>query len=153
MGRRSVLAGLAVSLTLASLAVVPGTASAHTAPHQDQYKRVGYFIQWGIYGRQYYVKNLETSGQAKSLTHINYAFGNVDATGRCASADPWADYQRPVSAEESDDGVADAPGQPLNGNFNQLRKLKLAHPDLKIEISLGGWTKSTWFAQLAALPG
>ncbi|GAA3258330.1 glycoside hydrolase family 18 protein [Dactylosporangium siamense] len=146
MGRRSVLAGLAVSLTLASLAIVPGTASAHTAPSQDQYKRVGYFIQWGIYGRQYYVKNLETSGQAKNLTHINYAFGSVDATGKCVSADPWADYQRPVSAEESVDGVADAPGQTLNGNFNQLRKLKLKHPGLKVLISLGGWTLSANFS-------
>jgi chitinase len=146
MGRRSVLAGLAVSLTLAALAVVPGTASAHGTPHQDKYKRVGYFIQWGIYGRQYYVKNLETSGQAKHLTHINYAFGNVDATGKCVSADPWADYQRPVSAEESVDGVADAPGQALNGNFNQLRKLKLKHPGLKVLISLGGWTLSANFS-------
>ncbi|GAA1562113.1 hypothetical protein GCM10009827_099470 [Dactylosporangium maewongense] len=146
MGRRSVLAGLAVSLTLASLAIVPGTASAHSASHQDQYKRVGYFIQWGIYGRQYYVKNLETSGQAKNLTHINYAFGNVDATGKCVSADPWADYQRPVSAEESVDGVADAPGQTLNGNFNQLRKLKLKHPGLKVMLSLGGWTLSANFS-------
>ncbi|MGI5247081.1 glycoside hydrolase family 18 protein [Dactylosporangium sp. CA-139066] len=151
MGKRSVLAGLAAALAATSLALAPGTAaSAHgAAPHQDQYKRVGYFIQWGIYGRQYYVKNLETSGQAARLTHINYAFGNVDATGKCASADPWADYQRPVSAAESVDGVADAPGQTLNGNFNQLRKLKLMHPGLKVLMSLGGWTLSANFSNAA----
>src|SRR5258708_4646892 len=149
MGKRAVLAGFAVSLTLASLAIMPGTASAHDAPHQDQYKRVGYFIQWGIYGRQYYVKNLETSGQAARLTHINYAFGNVDASGKCVSADPWADYQRPVSAEESVDGVAGGPGQALSGNFNQLRKLKLKHPDLKVLLSLGGWTLSANFSNAA----
>ncbi|GAA2610263.1 hypothetical protein GCM10010399_46390 [Dactylosporangium fulvum] len=146
MGRRSILAGVAVSLTLATLAVTPGTASAHSSPHQDQYKRVGYFIQWGIYGRQYYVKNLETSGQASRLTHINYAFGDVDASGKCASSDPWADWQRPVSAEESVDGVADEPGQPLAGNFNQLRKLKAKHPNLKVLLSLGGWTLSANFS-------
>jgi chitinase len=146
MGKRTVLAGLAAVLAATSLALAPATAAGAHGGHQDQFQRVGYFIQWGIYGRQYYVKNLETSGQADRLTHINYAFGNVDASGRCASADPWADYQRPVSAEESVDGVADAPGQALNGNFNQLRKLKQRHPGLKVLLSLGGWTLSANFS-------
>ncbi len=43
----------------------------------SQLRQVGYFIQWGIYGRAFYVKNLDTSGTAAQLTHINYAFGNV----------------------------------------------------------------------------
>src|SRR6185436_3731691 len=42
------------------------------------YAKVGYFVQWGIYGRQYFVKNLDTSGSAAKLTHINYAFANLD---------------------------------------------------------------------------
>src|SRR5215208_7515264 len=44
---------------------------------------VGYFIEWGIYGRNYTVKDVETSGSAEKLTVINYAFGNVapDADG------------------------------------------------------------------------
>ncbi len=42
------------------------------------YAKVGYFVQWGIYGRQYFVRNLDTSGAAAKLTHINYAFGNID---------------------------------------------------------------------------
>jgi len=42
------------------------------------YARVGYFVQWGIYGRQYFVRNLDTSGAAAKLTHINYAFTNLD---------------------------------------------------------------------------
>src|SRR5262245_2450079 len=107
MSRRSA-AGLAAALVAGVLAATPGSASAHEQEH-SRYQKVGYFIQWGIYGRGYFVKNLDTSGQAANLTHVNYAFGNVDATARCASGDPWADYQRPVSAEESVDGVADAP--------------------------------------------
>ncbi len=49
-------------------------------------------------------------------------------------------------------GVADDsanPDQHLYGSFNQLLELKAANPNLKVEISLGGWTKSTWFADLA----
>jgi chitinase len=42
--------------------------------------------------------------------------------------------------------------QHLYGSFNQLMELKAANPNLKVEISLGGWTLSTWFADLAATP-
>jgi chitinase len=148
MRRRSAVAGVAAALSVVMLATAPDTASAHET-HAD-YKKVGYFIQWGIYDRKYYVKNLDTSGQAARLTHINYAFGNVDATGRCASGDAWADYQRPVSAQESVDGVADVAGQPLAGNFNQLRKLKAKYPKLRVLISLGGWSWSKYFSDAAS---
>ncbi|MFM9595262.1 glycoside hydrolase family 18 protein [Streptomyces scabiei] len=123
-------------------------AQAPGAPHS---KVVGYFIDWGIYGRQYYVKNIETSGSAKRLTHINYAFGNV-VDGKCAIGDPWADADRPFSAEESVDGVADSADQPLSGSFNQLRKLKKLHPNLKIVWSFGGWTWSGGFGEAAKDP-
>jgi chitinase len=43
-----------------------------------KYAKVGYFVQWGVYGRQYFVKNLDTSGAAAKLTHLNYAFANLD---------------------------------------------------------------------------
>ncbi|GAA2428224.1 hypothetical protein GCM10010433_30230 [Streptomyces pulveraceus] len=42
------------------------------------YAKVGYFVQWGIYGRQYFVKNLHDSGAAGKLDIINYAFANID---------------------------------------------------------------------------
>ena len=97
MRRRSVVAALSAAVTVAALAMTPGAASAHERPN---YKKVGYFIQWGIYDRQYFVKNLVTSGQAARLTHINYAFGNVGPDGKCfinnepGQGDAWADFQR-----------------------------------------------------------
>ncbi|MBE1591386.1 glycoside hydrolase family 18 protein [Nonomuraea angiospora] len=131
---------LALSLLLGCTAIsVP--AEARTG-----FKRVAYFIQWGVYGRDYHVKDVDATGAAAKLTHLNYAFGFVNAEGACYSADPWADWQRPVPAEQSVDGVADAPGQALNGNLNQLRKLKAKHPGLKVMISLGGWTGSKYFS-------
>ncbi|MFF8956653.1 glycoside hydrolase family 18 protein [Streptomyces sp. NPDC014894] len=122
------------------------------------YKRVGYFSQWGIYGRDYHVKNLETSGQAAKLTHINYAFGNVSPEGKCmitgplGEADSWADYVRPVDAAGSVDGVGDTGDQRLAGNFNQLRELKAKNPNLKVLISLGGWSWSTHFSDAVLTP-
>jgi chitinase len=120
----------------------------------SQFKRVGYFTQWGIYSGNF-VKRVETTGQAAKLTHINYAFGNVNAAGKCfevneaGQGDAWADYQRPATAEDSVDGVADSWGQPLAGNFLQLRKLKARHPNLKVLISLGGFTWSRFFSDAA----
>ncbi|NBH05422.1 glycosyl hydrolase family 18 protein [Amycolatopsis sp. SID8362] len=118
-----------------------------TPPPPGGLKNVGYFVQWGVYGRNYHVKNIETSGSASKLTHINYAFGNVK-NGQCtANDDPYADYQKTYDAAGSVDGVADTWDQPVAGNFNQLRKLKKLHPGLKVIWSFGGWTYSGGFGQ------
>jgi chitinase len=139
---------------LVTLALLVGvTAVSLPAEAHSGFKRVAYFIQWGIYGRDYHVKDVDATGAADKLTHLNYAFGFVNAEGACYSADPWADWQRPVPAEQSVDGVADVPGQALNGNLNQLRKLKARHPGLKVLISLGGWTGSKHFSDAVLTAG
>lgn len=141
---------LALSLVVAGLALSAPAAQAQT-PHQ-QFKRVAYFIQWGIYGRDYHVKDIDVSGAAAKLTHINYAFGFVGPEGTCYSPDPWADWQRGVPAEQSVDGVADDGTGPLQGNLNQLKKLKAKYPALKVLISLGGWTGSKYFSDAVLTP-
>ncbi|GIH06827.1 hypothetical protein Rhe02_48940 [Rhizocola hellebori] len=141
--------------TLATVAALGAAAPAQGHNDRDKPRTVGYFTQWGIYGRQFYVKNLDTSGAAAKLTHLNYAFANIDEQGHCFEAnaagagDAWADYQWPVPAELSVDGVGDAWGEPLNGNFGQLLKLKQKHPQLKVLLSIGGWTWSTYFSTAA----
>jgi chitinase len=115
-------------------------------------KILGYFVEWGVYGRNYHVKNIATSGSASKLTHINYAFGNV-TNGQCVIGDAYADYDRFYSAAESVDGVADTwDAGALRGSFNQLRKLKAQYPNIKILWSFGGWTWSGGFGQAAANP-
>ncbi|RJL36269.1 glycoside hydrolase family 18 protein, partial [Bailinhaonella thermotolerans] len=136
------------------------------------YAKVGYFVQWGIYGRGYLVKHLDTSGAAAKLTHINYAFSNIHPTQHTCmngvnkattpnpqdpnqgdgAGDAWADYEKGFSAAESVDGVADTWDQKLAGNYNQLKKLKAKHPHLKTLISLGGWTYSKYFSDAASTP-
>ncbi|MCX5303691.1 MULTISPECIES: glycoside hydrolase family 18 chitinase [Streptomyces] len=113
--------------------------------------KLGYFTDWGVYGRNYHVKNLVTSGTAAKITHINYAFGNVQ-NGQCTIGDAYADYDKAYTADQSVDGVADTWDQPLRGSFNQLRKLKKAYPNIKILWSFGGWTWSGGFPQAAANP-
>ncbi|HTF06745.1 MAG TPA: glycoside hydrolase family 18 protein [Asanoa sp.] len=150
--RRIVAVAAVATLLVTALTAAP--ASAHDRKGQS-FRQVGYFTQWGIYGRAFPVKKLDTSGAAARLTHLNYAFGNVSPDGKCyvdgaaPEGDSWADYQRSVPAEESVDGVGDTWGEPLNGNFGQLQKLKVKHPDLRVLISLGGWTWSTHFSDAA----
>ncbi len=142
------MAAVAATLT-AGIALAPSSTAAEPAAVGD--KVVGYFAQWGVYARDYHVKNIDTSGSAAKLTHINYAFGNV-TNGRCAIGDSYADYEKAYTAEQSVDGVADTWDQPLRGNFNQLRELKAKHPHLKVIWSFGGWSWSGGFGQAARNP-
>ncbi|OEJ94379.1 chitinase [Streptomyces thermolilacinus SPC6] len=113
--------------------------------------KMGYFTNWGVYGRNYHVKNLVTSGTASKITHINYAFGNVQ-NGKCTIGDAYADYDKAYTADQSVDGKADTWDQPLRGNFNQLRKLKAQYPHIKVLWSFGGWTWSGGFGQAVQNP-
>ena len=151
-------------------AVSEAGASAQSAPVTARTRPViaggaktvlGYFVQWGIYGRNYRVKNIDTSNSAAKLTHINYAFGNV-RNNRCevgltipsdpntgTGGDAFADYTKAFAAGESVDNVGDTWDQPLRGNWNQLKKLKAKYPNIKVLISLGGWTYSRGFSSAA----
>nr|WP_330173603.1 glycoside hydrolase family 18 chitinase [Streptomyces sp. NBC_01498] len=122
----------------------PGT------PSGDQVK-LGYFTEWGVYDRNYHVKNVVTSGSASKITHINYSFGNVQG-GKCTIGDSYAAYDKAYTADQSVDGVADTWDQPLRGNFNQLRKLKAANPNVKVLWSFGGWTWSGGFGDAVKNP-
>ncbi|MFF5273054.1 glycosyl hydrolase family 18 protein [Streptomyces sp. NPDC000133] len=135
---------------------VSGSVSVHTTggggnPDPGSKVKLGYFTEWGVYDRNYHVKNLETSGSAAKITHINYSFGNV-AGGQCAIGDAYAAYQKTYDAASSVDGTADTWDQPVAGNINQLRELKKKHPGLKVIWSFGGWTWSGGFTQAAQNP-
>ncbi|MFD8493679.1 glycosyl hydrolase family 18 protein [Amycolatopsis sp. NPDC059657] len=141
------------STSTSTTPTTPTTPTTSNPPDPGGYKNVGYFVQWGIYGRNYHVKNIETSGSANKLTHINYAFGNVK-NGQCsATDDTFADYDKAYDAASSVDGVADTwDAGALRGNFGQLRRLKKMHPGLKVIWSFGGWTWSGGFGQASQNP-
>lgn len=110
------------------------------AADPSSYKVVGYFTNWGIYRNP----SLKPHQIDPSLvTHINYAFANVDTAGNIILIDPWADtdYRTDWNSEK-----------PYWGNFLELQDLKKKHPHLKTLISLGGWTLSTTFSALAENP-
>ena len=65
------------------------------------------------------------------------------------AGDAYADYGASVSAANSVDGVGDTWDQTLKGNFNQITKLKAKYPNLKVLVSIGGWTYSKFFSDAA----
>ncbi|GAB2856181.1 glycosyl hydrolase family 18 protein [Lentzea nigeriaca] len=129
------------------------TTTTTTGPPPPPGKiNLGYFAEWGVYpARNYQVKNIDTSGSAAKLTHINYAFGNV-SNGQCTIGESYPALEKAMTAAESVDGVADTWDQPVRGNFNQLMKLKKKYPHLKVIYSFGGWTWSGGFGAAAANP-
>lgn len=118
-----------------------------------------YFVEWGIYGREFTVDNIPVD----NLTHIIYGFipicgpnESVKSVGgnsfnalktACQGMpdyevvihDPWAAYQKsfPQAGHEY--------SSPIKGNYAMMMALKQRNPDLKILPSIGGWTLSDPF--------
>jgi len=100
---------------------------------------IGYFVSWGIYARNYHVMNIP----ADKVNIINYAFANINpSTGTVVLGDPYADIDKAYPGDCWDEGC-------LRGNFHQLQLLKEDNPHLRTMISVGGWTWSTYFSDIA----
>jgi chitinase len=76
-----------------------------------------------------------------AVTDVIYAFAAIDARGRCALGDPYADTL------ESFSGPGGGGGQ-----FGQLAALERRYPQLSTEISIGGWAASSQFSAAASTP-
>ncbi len=112
---------------------------------------VAYYPEWRAKDKiPYLVKDIERGNSADKITVLNYAFvePKPDSTGVIIPSflNPYLAYRQVYSSSMSIDGVADDSTQPLRGQFNQLRKLKLRHPNLKIILSIGGWSGSKYFS-------
>jgi len=109
-------------------------------------KVVGYYAQWAIYARDYNVNDID----GNKLTHLMYAFFGIDydpanpSGTKLKSLDTYADFEHTETGAPWNSSI--------KGNFYDLKNLKLAHPHLKILISVGGWTKSQNFPAVAASP-
>src|SRR5215475_609769 len=168
---RLAAAGATVVLVAAGVAVASmsgGTAQAATTTGGV---KIAYYDQWSVYQNAYYLRNVDTTGVASKLDYLLYDFVNIDPVNlTCFEAtkatdpdpagendpnagdgaeDQYADYQMAIAAGNSVDGVGDTNNQPLQGNFNQLKKLKAKHPNLKVLLSIGGWTYSKYFSDVA----
>lgn len=127
---------LIVGLALAGMVLGAAVLAQEPAMPAHNYRVVGYYAAWTVY-RDFNVADIP----AEQLTHLNYAFANISEDGEIVPGDPWADVEMPDPNDKT--------GAALQGNFRQLLLLKEAYPHLQTMISVGGWSWSERFSDVA----
>ena len=108
-----------------------------------QYRNVMYYGEWSIYAGQ---KNFYPSKMdPKLITHLNFAFMDMDSNGDLVLCDEYADFQIITLPELTEINY----GAPYAGVLGALAILKIRNPHLKLGVSVGGWTRSGDFSGIS----
>ena len=108
-----------------------------------QYRNVMYYGEWSIYAGQ---KNFYPSKMdPKLITHLNFAFMDMDSNGDLVLCDEYADFQIITLPELTGINY----GAPYAGVLGALAILKIRNPHLKLGVSVGGWTRSGDFSGIS----
>ena len=147
---KSAIAFMAIAAMLLTGAVpanairIDDSESIAITQEKPQYRNVMYYGDWSIWGGQskFYPQHIP----ADQITHLNFAFMDFNADGSLKWTDESAATGHPL--DHPDVTYDDLNGGILNG----LKALKRMNPNLKIGISLGGWSKSGDFTAVAKNP-
>ncbi|MEN8907220.1 MAG: glycosyl hydrolase family 18 protein [Clostridiales bacterium] len=103
---------------------------------------IAYFPNWGTYNSAH---NNFTVGMFPwdKVSVINHAFFEVDSSFKLKTTDEFADFQK--TFEHSGGWDSDS----VRGHFGEYKHYKGKYPNVKVLISVGGWTKSQNFSAMA----
>ncbi|OTB18425.1 glycoside hydrolase family 18 protein [Daldinia sp. EC12] len=104
------------------------------------FKNGAYFTNWGV-NSGFHPQELPVS----ELTHIYYAFADIDADGTVKSSDPIVDLQKRYPEDSLSNRTRNA-----YGAVKQLYIHKKWNRNLKVLLSIGGWNYSPKFVTAAA---
>jgi chitinase len=125
MDKRFLLKPVSLAITLCLISTATVVQSA-----QLPKKILGYYIAWGMYPTHMSYKPVNIPWD--KITHINYAFAEITpGSWTIKGTDSWADHE------------VDSIGQ--MGRINQMKKAY----GVKTLISVGGWTRSGVFSDMA----
>ncbi|MBL1227840.1 MucBP domain-containing protein [Enterococcus sp. BWB1-3] len=111
---------------------------AYAEESQLSYRNVMYYGDWSIEDSEgnFFPKDIP----AEKLTHLNFAFLDFDVEGNLE----WTDEFAALGTNGGNNSVEEY--APNAGLLNALQELRLRNSNLKVGISVGGWTKSGDFA-------
>lgn len=118
-----------------------------TAVPGHNYNIVTYYTSWSIYARNFKPSDID----ATQITHINYAFADICWKGMSSAAKACQNADIPLQKDYVFDGemiLGDSAADP--GNFAALNELKKTNANLKLMVSVGGWSWSNFFSNTAA---
>lgn len=139
----SVSAAFLLSCTMLTGLASPLCVKAEGAVEAAQnYRNVMYYGDWSIWGGQgnFYPQGIP----ADQLTHLNFAFLDFDKNGDLVFTDKDAATGAPVGMAGVQWGAANA------GVLSAMQDLKAKNPNLRIGVSIGGWSKSGDFSTVCA---
>jgi chitinase len=109
----------------------PAPSAEPAEPAHNGYRAVAYYGNWDIYARNFSPPAIP----ADKLTHLLYSFADNKPDGTIFLTDTYADTDKHNSNDSWNEQ-----GNNVYGNIKALNLLKASNKNLKVILSVGGWT-------------